>query len=95
ISEKKRYILFLLQNHYKDSSAVLTYCNQLYQLYGCRLDLFIAIRNSQTNNSKSFMASPIEVQRQRIAELSNFLVALSPKVQFVPLHKSRDTTASH
>ncbi len=82
VSEKKRYLLFLIQNHYKDSSAVLAYCNELYQMYGCKLDLLIAIRNSQTNNSKSFMAAPIEVQRQRIAELSNFLVALSPKVPF-------------
>jgi hypothetical protein len=82
VSEKKRYLLFLIQNHYKDSSAVLTYCNELHQLYGCKLNLLIAIRNSQTNNSKSFMASHIEQQRQRIAELSNFLVALSPKVPF-------------
>jgi hypothetical protein len=82
VSEKKRYLLFLIQNHYKDSSAVLTYCNQLYQMYECKLNLLVAIRNSQTNNSKSFMAAPIEVQRQRIAELSNFLVALSPKVPF-------------
>lgn len=88
VSEKKRYLLFLIQNHYKDSSAVLTYCNDLYQLYGCKLDLLIAIRNSQTNNSKSFMAAPIEQQRQRIAELSNFLVALSPKVPFSVEKKS-------
>jgi hypothetical protein len=82
VSEKKRYLLFLIQNHYKDSSAVLTYCNELHQLYECKLNLLVVIRNSQTNNSKSFMASPIEQQRQRIAELSNFLVALSPKVPF-------------
>lgn len=82
VSEKKRYLLFLIQNRYKDSSAVLTYCNELYQMYECKLSLLVAIRNSQTNNSKSFMASPIEQQRQRIAELSNFLVALSPKVPF-------------
>jgi hypothetical protein len=77
VSEKKRYLNFLMQNHYKDSSAVLTYCNQLYQLYTCKLNLLIAIRNSQTNNSKSFMAYHIEEQRKRIAELSDFLVALS------------------
>jgi hypothetical protein len=82
VSEKKRYLQFLIHNHYKDSSDALTYCNELYQLYGCKLDMLIAIRNSQTNNSKSFMASPIELQRQRIAELSNFLIALSPKVPF-------------
>jgi hypothetical protein len=82
VSEKKRYLLFLIQNHYKDSAAVLTYCNELHHMYGCKLDLLIAIRNSQTNNSKSFMASPIEQQRERIAELANFLVALSPKVPF-------------
>ena len=52
VSEKVRYLSFLMQNHYKDSSAVLTYCNQLHQLYNCKLNMLIAIRNSQSNNSK-------------------------------------------
>lgn len=77
VSEKKRYLCFLMQNHYKDSSAVLTYCNQLYQLYNCKLNMLVAIRNSQNNNSKSFMMYHIEEQKKRIAELSDFLVALS------------------
>jgi hypothetical protein len=90
VSEKKRYLLFLLENHYKDSAAVLTYCNQLYQLYNCKLDLLITIRNSQNNNSKSFMAPHIEEQKRRMAELSDFIVVFSPKVPFSLQRQGRE-----
>jgi Tfp pilus assembly major pilin PilA len=84
LSEKKRYMLYLIQNNLKDNAAVLNCCNLLYQTYSSKVDLLIAIRSSQTNNSKSFMTNQIEILKQRMAELSNFIVALSPKVPLLP-----------
>jgi hypothetical protein len=91
ISEKRRYLNYLLTNHYKDSAAVCTYCTQLYQLYMARLDMLITIRDSQVNNSKSLMAGPIEEQRLRIGELSNYLFAISPKVPLNLVPVGQDT----
>jgi len=77
ISEKKRYMIYLLKNHFKDTSQILTCCNQLYQMYSTRISLLSAIRKSQTNNTKSFMSSHIETIKQQLTELSDFIVALS------------------
>jgi hypothetical protein len=84
VSEKKRYMIYLMQNNLKDTTAILSCCNLLYLAYSSKIDLLIAIRNSQVNNTKSFMTSQIEVVKQRMSELSNFIVALSPKVPYLP-----------
>lgn len=86
ISEKKRYMIFLLQNNYKDSAAILTCCNQLYQMYSSRVDLLVAIKKSQTHNTKNFVNYHIETVKGHLAELSDFIVALSPKM---PYHLQR------
>lgn len=90
ISEKKRYMTFLMQNNYKDSASILACCNQLYQMYSSRIDLLTAIKNSQTHNTRNFVNYHIENIRQQLAELSDFIVALSPEV---PYHLQRQRSS--
>jgi len=82
VSEKKRYLCYLMQNHLRDTAAVLDCCNRLAMMYAAKLELLIAIRNSQSVNTKSFMAYHIEEQKRRMGELSDFIVALSPAVPY-------------
>ncbi|MDP4103304.1 MAG: hypothetical protein Q8935_00005 [Bacillota bacterium] len=81
ISEKKRYMIYLLNNHYKDTVQILTCCNQLYQMYSTRISLLNTIRKSQSDNTKSFMINHIESINQQLVILSNFIVALSTENQ--------------
>jgi|GEM_PF-2479773 hypothetical protein len=82
ISEKIRYMKFLLQHSYKDSASILVCCNQLFQMYSSRIDLLTAIKNSQTHNTKNFVNYHIESIKRQITELSDFIVALSPDVPY-------------
>lgn len=88
ISEKKRYMIFLMENNYKDSASVLACCNELFKMYNTRLDLLFTIRNSQVDNKKSLITNHIETLRRQMAELSNFIVALSPEVPFMPIRQN-------
>jgi hypothetical protein len=84
ISEKKRYIHFLLQNKLKDTAAIVMYCNSIYEIYKVKQDMLFAIKNSQDPNTKTFIQSHIEEHRKKMADLSNFILAVTPKVQFLP-----------
>lgn len=88
LSEKKRYMIYLIQNNLKDNAAVLSCCNLLYQAYSSKIDLLIAIRNTQSNNSKNFMTNQIEIFKHEMTELGNFIVVQSPKVPFLPQRQS-------
>lgn len=80
ISEKIRYMNFLMKNNYKDSASILVCCKQLFKMYSSRIDLLTAIKNSQTHNTKKFVNYHIENIRQQMTELSDFIVALSPDI---------------
>ncbi len=89
VSEKKRYILFLLHNKLKDTSALVTYCNNVFEIYKVKQDLLLAIKNSQDPDTKNFIQNHIEEHRKKMAELSNFMLALTPKVPFLPQRGQR------
>jgi hypothetical protein len=89
ISEKKRYIGFLLQNKLKDTNAIVAYCNALYEIYKTKQDLLLAIKNSQDPNTKNFIQHHIEEHRQKMAELSNFILAITPKIPYLPQREQR------
>ena len=88
VSEKKRYIDYLLKNHFKDSAQVLTYCNNVYNLYNLKNELLVAIRNSQDVNTKSFISYHIEEHRRKTGEMSELLLSLTPTVPFQPEHRA-------
>lgn len=89
VSEKKRYLTYLLNNHFKDTAQILTCCNQLYQMYTTRISLLSAIRKSQSDNTKSFMLNHIEQIKLQLVELSDFIVALSTETQQLPRSRTR------
>lgn len=87
VSEKKRYMRFLLKHKMKDTAQIAAYCNSLAELYRIRLAFFVAIQESQQGNTKSFVRLHIEEHKRKMEELSNFILALSPDVPFRPDHK--------
>ena len=84
ISERQRYIQFLLRNKMKDTSAVLSYCNGLFEIFKIREKLLFAIKNSQDPNTKFFIQRHIEKHKQKMADLNNFILALTPKLGSMP-----------
>jgi hypothetical protein len=44
----------------------------------------IDIKNSQDPDTKSFIQYHIEKHRQKMADLSNFILAVTPKVPYLP-----------
>ena len=96
LSEKKRYMNYLMQNKFKDTTAILKCCNQLYQIYSNRMKLYATIRNSQDTNTKSFMTNHIELLKEQTAELSNYIVVLSRDVPAIIQHQNAsDSSANH
>jgi hypothetical protein len=89
ISEKKRYMMFLLQNKLKDTVAIVTYCNMLFEVYKAKHCMLLAIKNSQDQNTKNFIQHHIEEHRQKMADLNNFILAMTPKVPFLPQRDPR------
>lgn len=87
VSEKKRYMQYLMKNNIKDTTAILACCSKLYQMYVYKHELLLAIRKSQSTNTKSFMTLHIDEHKRRMGELSEFLIALSPTVPFLPGHE--------
>lgn len=87
VSEKKRYMQYLMKNNIKDTAAILACCTKLYQMYVYKHELLLAIRKSQSANTKSFMTLHIDEHKRRMGELSEFLIALSPTVPFLPGHE--------
>jgi hypothetical protein len=90
ISEKKRYMLFLLQNKMKDTASILACCNGLAEVYKVKYELLVAIKNSQDAKTKSFIQYHIDEHKKKMAELSNFMLAMTPKLPFYPqreIHK--------
>lgn len=83
ISEKKRYMVYLIDNRFKDTAQILNCCNQLYQMYSTRISLLSAIRKSQSGNTKSFISGHIEMIKQQLVELSDFIVALSAETPLI------------
>jgi hypothetical protein len=86
ISEKKRYMRFLLQHKMKDTAQIAVYCNSLADLYRTQLAIFSAIQESQKGNTKSFVRRHREQYESRMEELSEFILALTPEVPFRPSH---------
>jgi hypothetical protein len=84
ISEKKRYISFLLTNKMKDTTAILAYCNALANIYKVKHDLLLAIKNSQDMNTKNFLQHHIEEHKGKMADLKNYILALTPKLPYFP-----------
>jgi hypothetical protein len=60
------------------------YCNNLYEIYKVKQDMLFAIKNSQDPNTKTFIQSHIDEHRRKMADLSNFILAMTPKVPFLP-----------
>ncbi len=90
ISEKIRYMKFLMQHNYKDSASILVCCNQLSKMYSSRIDLLTAIKNSQTHNTRNFVNYRIENIRRQMSEIGDFIVALSPNI---PYHLQRQSSS--
>jgi len=84
ISEKKRYVLFLLQNKMKDTAAVVAYCNAVFEILKVKQNLLFAIKDSQDPKTKNFIKLHIEKHRSKMADLSNFILALTPKLPSMP-----------
>ena len=84
LSEKKRYMLYLLRNKMKDTAAILICCNQLFEVYTLRQELLLAIRKSQDANTKTFIQYHIEEHQKKLAELTGFIHSLTPDVPFYP-----------
>jgi hypothetical protein len=84
VSEKMRYMLYLLKNKMKDTSEIVSCCNKLFELYALKYDLLLAIKKSQDDNTKIFIQAHIEEHRRKMAELGDFLVSLTPEVPFHP-----------
>jgi hypothetical protein len=84
ISEKKRYISFLLTNKMKDTTAILAYCNSLANIYKVKHELLLAIKNSQDMNTKSFLQHHIEEHKGKMTDLNNYILALTPKLPYFP-----------
>jgi hypothetical protein len=91
-SEKKRYITFLLQNKMKDTSAILTYCEKVLEVYKIKHRMLIAIKNSQDMNTKTFIQSHIDAHIKKISDLNNFILTLTPKVPFFPTREVHKIT---
>ena len=88
VSEKQRYIAFLLENRLKDSAQVLAYCTSVFELYKIKQSLLVAIRNSQDVNTKSFISGHIDEHMRKMGELSELLLTLTPKVPFAPVRNA-------
>jgi hypothetical protein len=86
VSEKIRYIQYLLQYGMKDTVQIAAYCSDLDKLYKMKYQLFCAIQNSQTGNTRTFVQMHIEKHKLKMAELSEFVIALSPEVPYYPKH---------
>lgn len=84
VSEKQRYISFLLRNNMKTSAQLLSYCDAVFELYKVKQQLLIAIRNSQDSNTKSFISYHLEEHRKKMGELSELILSLTPAVPFYP-----------
>jgi hypothetical protein len=89
ISEKTRYMVFLLKNKLKDTTSIVAYCNTLFEMYKTKHDLLLAIKNSQDPNTKNFIQHHIEEHKQKMSVLSNFILAMTPKVPFLPQREQR------
>lgn len=94
ISEKKRYMRFLLQHKMKDTVQIAAYCNSLADLYKTQLAIFSAIQESQEGNTKSFVRRHKVRYESRMEELSEFILALTPEVPFRPSHTLRERHSS-
>ncbi|MBN1757117.1 MAG: hypothetical protein JW863_02300 [Chitinispirillaceae bacterium] len=88
-SEKKRYLQYLMKNKMKDTSAVLDCCNRLFEVYTLKHELLLAIQKSQAGNTKTFIQYHIEEHQRKLAEVSDFLLSLSPEVPFHPTRVSQ------
>jgi hypothetical protein len=86
VSEKKRYMRFLLKHGMKDTAQIVAYCTDLADLYRTQLAIFSAIQESQEGNTKDFVHRHNKQYEGRLKELSEFIVALTPEVPFRPSH---------
>lgn len=84
VSEKQRYISFLLKNKMKTPAQLRTYCDAAFELYKVKRQLLVAIRNSQDNNTKSFISYHLKEHRKKMGNLSELILSLTPAVPFYP-----------
>ena len=90
ISEKKRYMKYLLEHKIKDISSIVTFCNTLFELYTIKQDLLFAIWRSQSGNIKGLIQLHINEHKRKMANLDDFLLALIPDVPFYPKRNDQD-----
>ena len=86
VSEKKRYIEFLLRNKLKDTVEIAAYCSDIEKLYKIRFELLCAIQNSQEGNARIFLQSHIERHKRKMAELTELLLIYSSDVPYLQHH---------
>lgn len=94
-SEKKRYMQFLLKHKMKDTAQIAQYCNGLADLYRTQIAIFEALQESQDGNTKSFVRRHRLLYEERMEELSEFIVALTPEVPFRPSHTLNRSFSEH
>ncbi len=85
--DKKAYMKFLLKNHFKDTSEVLSCCERMYTMLELEYEKLQLIIKTQEGNSRGFINLYIRKAKQEMGEIGRFMLLMSSDVPDQIMHE--------
>jgi hypothetical protein len=76
--EKKRYFNYLIENRFKDTTQIVSWCELMYAMLNFeQAKMHLIIKTQQDENTKTFLMAHLKRTQEKLVEWSNLMVALS------------------
>lgn len=76
--EKKRYFNYLVENRFKDTTQIVSWCEVMYAMLNLeQAKMHLIIKTQQDENTKTFLMAHLKRTQEKLVEWSNLMVALA------------------
>jgi hypothetical protein len=78
LDEKKRYFRYLIENRFKDTTQILTWCEMMYAMLNLeQAKMHLIIKTQQDENTRTFLMAHLKRTQEKLVGWSNLMVSLA------------------
>jgi hypothetical protein len=84
--EKKRYFNYLIENRFKDTTQIVSWCEMMYAMLNLeQAKMYLIMKTQQEENTKTFLMAHLKRTQEKLVEWSTLMVSLATSQEKVLL----------
>jgi hypothetical protein len=84
--EKKRYFNYLIENRFKDTTQIVSWCEMMYAMLNLeQAKMYLIMKTQQDENTKTFLMAHLKRTQEKLVEWSTLMVSLATSQEKVLL----------